>query len=156
MPYSHRIDFFEAALLYLVFLYAGWRGGPVGNPSIVLQRHDEDLHRLLHELLPVVGEEQKNVTQGLRTALSVEEGRYMASEKQVSNNLSSSVLKRISGKDQYDVCLTGTHRASPVAVHSEVGAEEEVSDGQEQRLGQGSSSFVIIQLICLERMDRNV
>lgn len=44
--------------------------------------------------------EQKNVTQGLRTVLSVEEGRYMASEKQVSNNLSSSVLKRISGKDQ--------------------------------------------------------
>lgn len=59
MPYSHRIDFFEAALLYLVFLYAGWRGGPVGNPpSIMLQRHDEDLHCLLHELLPVVGEEQ--------------------------------------------------------------------------------------------------
>lgn len=43
--------------------------------------------------------EQKNVTQGLRTLLSVEEGRYMASEKHVSNNLSSSVLKRISNKE---------------------------------------------------------
>lgn len=42
--------------------------------------------------------EQKNVTQGLRTLLSVEEGRYMASEKQVSNSRSSSILKRISGK----------------------------------------------------------
>lgn len=37
--------------------------------------------------------EQKNVTQGLRTLLSGEGGRYMASEKQVSNNLSSSALK---------------------------------------------------------------
>lgn len=38
--------------------------------------------------------EQKNVTQGLRTLLSDDGGRYMASEKQVSNNLSNSVLKR--------------------------------------------------------------
>lgn len=37
--------------------------------------------------------EQKKVTHGLRTLLSVEGGRYMASEKQVSNNLSSSALK---------------------------------------------------------------
>ena len=41
--------------------------------------------------------EQKNVTQGLRTLLSDEGGRYMASEKHVSNSLSSSVLKWISG-----------------------------------------------------------
>ena len=47
----------------------------------------------------------------------------------------------------------GTHRASPMAVHSEVRAEEEVSDGQEQRLGQGSGSIIIIQLISLEKMD---
>lgn len=40
--------------------------------------------------------QQKNVTQGLRTVLSDDGGRYMASEKQVSNNLSNSVLKRIS------------------------------------------------------------
>lgn len=39
--------------------------------------------------------EQKNVTQGLRTVLSEDGGRYMASEKQVSNNLNNSVLKRI-------------------------------------------------------------
>lgn len=44
--------------------------------------------------------EQKNVTQGLRTLLSDEGGRYMASEKQVSNNLSNSVLKRIGEKKQ--------------------------------------------------------
>lgn len=37
--------------------------------------------------------EQKKVTHGLRMLLSVEGGRYMASEKQVSNNLSSSALK---------------------------------------------------------------
>lgn len=37
--------------------------------------------------------EQKKVTHGLRTLLSVEGGRYMASEKQVSNNLSNSALK---------------------------------------------------------------
>lgn len=47
--------------------------------------------------------EQKNVTQGLRTLLSDEGGRYMASEKQVSNNLSSSVLKRISGEKKQRV-----------------------------------------------------
>lgn len=40
--------------------------------------------------------EQKKVTQGLRTLLSDDGGRYMASEKQVSNNLSNSVLKWIS------------------------------------------------------------
>lgn len=43
--------------------------------------------------------EQKKVTQGLRTLLSDEGGRYIASEKQVSNNLSSSVLKQIRDKD---------------------------------------------------------
>lgn len=30
----------------------------MGNPSVMLQRHDEDLHSLLHQLLPVVREEQ--------------------------------------------------------------------------------------------------
>ncbi len=49
----------------------------------------------LHYLFSV---EQKNVTQGLRTLLSDEGGRYMASEKQVSNNLSNSVLKTIRDK----------------------------------------------------------
>lgn len=38
--------------------------------------------------------EQKKVTQGLVMVQSEEGGRYMASEKQVSNNLSISVLKR--------------------------------------------------------------
>lgn len=38
--------------------------------------------------------EQKNVTQGLMTLLSDDGGRYMASEKQVSSNLRSSVLKK--------------------------------------------------------------
>lgn len=37
--------------------------------------------------------EQKNVTQGFMTLLSDDGGRYMASEKQVSSNLRSSVLK---------------------------------------------------------------
>lgn len=37
-----------------------------------------------------------------------------------------------------------------MAVHSEVRAEEQVSDSQEQRLGQWSSSVIIVQLICLE------
>lgn len=45
-----------------------------------------------------------------------------------------------------------THWASPVAVHSEVRAEEQVGDSQEQRLSQWSSSVIIIQLICLKRM----
>ena len=36
--------------------------------------------------------EQKKLTQGLRMVLSEEGGRYMASEKQVSSSLSSSVL----------------------------------------------------------------
>ncbi len=36
--------------------------------------------------------EQKKVTQGLRIVLSDVGGRYMASEKQVSSNLNSSVL----------------------------------------------------------------
>ena len=30
----------------------------MGNPSVMLQRHNEDLHSLLHQLLAVVGEEQ--------------------------------------------------------------------------------------------------
>lgn len=42
----------------LLFLNAGWRGGAVGNPSVMLQRHNEDLYSLLHQLLPVVREEQ--------------------------------------------------------------------------------------------------
>lgn len=37
--------------------------------------------------------EQKNVTQGFMMLLSDDGGRYMASEKQVSSNLRSSVLK---------------------------------------------------------------
>lgn len=44
-----------------------------------------------------------------------------------------------------------THGASPVAVHSEVRAEEQVGNGQEQRLGQRSSSVIVIQLIRLEK-----
>lgn len=50
----------------------------------------------VHHLFSV---EQKKVTQGLSTLLSDEGGRYMASEKQVSNNLSNSVLKRVRDKD---------------------------------------------------------
>lgn len=49
-----------------------------------------DVLLFFHYLFSV---EQKNVTQGLRIVLSDEGGRYMASEKQVSNNLNSSVLK---------------------------------------------------------------
>lgn len=45
-------------MLYLLFLHAGWGGRAVGNPSIILQRHNKDLDGLLHELLPVVREEQ--------------------------------------------------------------------------------------------------
>lgn len=37
--------------------------------------------------------EQKNVTQGFMMLQSDDGGRYMASEKQVSSNLRSSVLK---------------------------------------------------------------
>lgn len=47
--------------------------------------------RTLHPHLFSV--EQKNCTQGLVLLLSEEGGRYMASEKQVSSSLSSSVLK---------------------------------------------------------------
>lgn len=43
---------------YFLLLDARGGRGPVGDASVVLQRHDEDLHRLLHQLLPVVGEEQ--------------------------------------------------------------------------------------------------
>lgn len=50
----------------------------------------------------------------------------------------------------------GTHRASLVTVHSEVRAEEEVSDGQEERFGQWSSSVIIIQLICLGGRDISI
>ena len=38
-----------------------------------------------------------------------------------------------------------------MAVHGEVGAEEQVGDGQQQRLGQRSSSVIIVELIRLER-----
>ena len=48
---------FIMTLPYLLFLHTGWRGRRVGNPSIMLQRHNEDLHSLLHQLLPVVREE---------------------------------------------------------------------------------------------------
>lgn len=45
--------------------------------------------------------EQKNVTQGFMTLLSDDGGRYMASEKQVSSSLRSSVLeKEASDKNQ--------------------------------------------------------
>lgn len=54
-----------------------------------------DVPTSVHYLFSV---EQKNVTQGLRTVLSDDGGKYMASEKQVSNNLSNSVLERISNK----------------------------------------------------------
>lgn len=51
----------------------------------------------------------------------------------------------------YNMTTLGTHRAFLVAVHGEVGAKEQVSNSQEQRLGQRSSSIVVvIQLICLE------
>lgn len=43
---------------HLLFLHAGRGGRAVGNPSVMLQRHNEDLHSLLHQLLPVVREEQ--------------------------------------------------------------------------------------------------
>ncbi len=43
---------------YLLLLHAGRGGGAVGNPSVMLQCHNEDLHSLLHQLLPVVREEQ--------------------------------------------------------------------------------------------------
>lgn len=43
---------------YFLFLYAGRGGGAMGNPSVMLQRHNEDLYSLLHQLLPVVREEQ--------------------------------------------------------------------------------------------------
>lgn len=59
MPYSHGIYFFAVVLVtYLLFLHAGRGDGAVENPSVVLQRHDEDLNSLLHQLLPVVREEQ--------------------------------------------------------------------------------------------------
>lgn len=56
-----------------------------------------DVPTFIHYLFSV---EQKKVTQGLRTLLSDDGGRYIASEKQVSNNLSSSVLKQIRDKTQ--------------------------------------------------------
>lgn len=43
---------------YFLFLHAGWGGRAVRNPSVVLQCHNKDLHSLLHQLLPVVREEQ--------------------------------------------------------------------------------------------------
>lgn len=49
-----------------------------------------------------------------------------------------------------------THGASLMAVHGKVRAEEQVSDSQEQRLSQWSSAVIIIQLICLEGMDKCV
>lgn len=50
-----------------------------------------------------------------------------------------------------NVRTLGTHRASSVTVHSEVRAEEQVSDCQEQRLSQWSGSIIVIQLICLKK-----
>lgn len=47
---------------------------------------------------------------------------------------------------------TETHGASPVAVHGEVGAEEQVGDSQQQRLGQGASAVVLVQLVGLEKV----
>lgn len=43
--------------------------------------------------------EQKKEIQGLRTLFSAEGGRYMASEKQVRSNFSSSVLERALAQD---------------------------------------------------------
>lgn len=61
-PSIHQTDFFCGSARkrkpYFLLLYAGRGGGPMGNPSVVLQRHDEDLNGLLHQLLPVVREEQ--------------------------------------------------------------------------------------------------
>ena len=48
------ILFLAVLVSYLLFLHAGRGGGAVGNPSVMLQSHDEDLHSLLHQLLPVV------------------------------------------------------------------------------------------------------
>lgn len=57
--YSHRVLSGSGCLdSYFLFLYAGRGGGPMKSPSVVLQRHDEDLNRLLHQLLAVVGKEQ--------------------------------------------------------------------------------------------------
>lgn len=41
-----------------MLLYAGRGSGSVGNPPIMLQCHNKNLHSLLHQLLPVVREEQ--------------------------------------------------------------------------------------------------
>lgn len=46
------------ALSYLLLLYAGWGSGSMRNPSIMLQCHNKNLYSLLHQLLPVVREEQ--------------------------------------------------------------------------------------------------
>lgn len=54
---GHQITSF-VALSYFLLLYAAWRGRAVGNPTIMLQGHNEDLHSLLHQLLPVVRKEQ--------------------------------------------------------------------------------------------------
>lgn len=43
---------------YFLLLHAGWGARTMGKPSIMLQSDNEDLHRLLHQLLPVVREEQ--------------------------------------------------------------------------------------------------
>lgn len=50
--------FLGGAGSYFLLLHAGWGGWTMGKPSIMLQSDNEDLHRLLHQLLPVVREEQ--------------------------------------------------------------------------------------------------
>lgn len=54
---NHEVILQDSAS-YLMLLYAGRRRRAMGKPSVMLQSHDEDLHCLLHQLLPVVGEEQ--------------------------------------------------------------------------------------------------
>lgn len=43
---------------YFLFLYAGRGGRSMGNPSVMLQCDNQDLYSLLHQLLPVVSEQQ--------------------------------------------------------------------------------------------------
>lgn len=65
-------------------------------PSLVnMQLTTVQIFFCIHPNIYLFSVEQKNVTQGFGTQLSEEGGRYMASEKQVSNNLSISVLKTI-------------------------------------------------------------
>ncbi len=57
--YIHQLDFLVVfSVSHLLFLHAGRGRRAVRDPAVMLQCHNEDLHSLLHQLLPVVGEEQ--------------------------------------------------------------------------------------------------